>query len=320
MTIVRLGYVAMSVHVKNASPSQTMTFTRFKEIPNRDAAKRKLERIAQSNLKNCLRLLQHNAAHDIHFFRLSSRLIPLADHEELTDWEYMPPLAADFEALGAYAKAHHMRLDFHPDHFVLLNSPREEVLKASLITLKLHYKMLKAMNLNPRHRAVMHIGGAYHDKEQALETFIENWGRVPQALQQMIMLENDDKSFTAEDALYLCEKLGIPLVFDLHHHLANHREPRWQESWERIIATWADSPLPLKMHISSPKSEKQFRAHHDHIEPEPFVRFLQDVRGSIDRLDCMIEAKKKDEALFQLVNDLKNVPWITWIDGTTFEM
>lgn len=68
MTIVRLGYVAMSMNLKNASPSQTMTFKQFSSLKDREAAIARLERIAVSNLENCLRLLKHNAAHDIHFF------------------------------------------------------------------------------------------------------------------------------------------------------------------------------------------------------------------------------------------------------------
>ena len=55
------------------------------KIDDREAAIRKLERIANSNLENCLRLLKHNKGHDISFFRLSSKLIPLANHEELLD-------------------------------------------------------------------------------------------------------------------------------------------------------------------------------------------------------------------------------------------
>ncbi len=57
---------------------QTMTFAQFQKIHDRDEAIKKLERIAISNLHNCLRLLKHNKVHDIRFFRFSSRLIPLA--------------------------------------------------------------------------------------------------------------------------------------------------------------------------------------------------------------------------------------------------
>ena len=88
MTLVRLGYVAMSTHVPNCSPSQTMTFAQFSKIKDQEAAIRKLERIATSNLHNCRRLLIHNAAHDIHFFRLTSKIIPLVNHPELPVWDY----------------------------------------------------------------------------------------------------------------------------------------------------------------------------------------------------------------------------------------
>ena len=35
--LVRLGYVAMSVHLKNASPSQTMTYAQFQKLDDREA-------------------------------------------------------------------------------------------------------------------------------------------------------------------------------------------------------------------------------------------------------------------------------------------
>ncbi len=90
MTLIKLGYVAMSMNLHNASPSQTMTFKQFAGIKDRDAAIEKLERIAVSNLKNCLRLLKHNVLNDIQFFRFSSKLIPLANHPELKEWDFLP--------------------------------------------------------------------------------------------------------------------------------------------------------------------------------------------------------------------------------------
>ena len=125
MTIVRLGYVAMSMELKNASPSQTMTFSQFQKIDDREAAIRKLERISLSNLQNTLRILRHNAASDIHFYRLTSRLIPLANHEELLDWNYMKPIQRQLQEIGDFAKEHKIRIDFHPDHFVLINSMKK---------------------------------------------------------------------------------------------------------------------------------------------------------------------------------------------------
>jgi UV DNA damage endonuclease len=214
MTIVRLGYVAMSMNLQNCSPSKTMTFTQFQKIKDREAAIAKLEKIAQSNIENCLRLLKHNEAHDIHFFRFSSKLIPLANHEELHDWDYMNSLVNSLATIADFLKEQPMRVDFHPDHFVVLNSTNSDIVKMSLRTLRMHEALLKGMKVNPEHRCVLHIGGAYEDKEKALEQFIHNWGLIPVSLQKMLMLENDDTTFNLNDALYLCEKLGVPQVFD----------------------------------------------------------------------------------------------------------
>ncbi|WP_062109744.1 UV DNA damage repair endonuclease UvsE [Bacillus niameyensis] len=318
MTIVRLGFVAMSMELQNASPSKTMTFAQFQKIADREAALRKLERIALQNIENTLRLLKHCTASEIHFYRLTSRIIPLANHEELLDWDYMLPLKEPLRKMGDYAKEHQIRIDFHPDHFVLLNSEKKHVLKNSLETLKLHYRLLKGMGINSTHRCVMHVGGNYHNTETSLERYIENWMIVPRAIQNMIMLENDDTSFTFEDTLYLCEKLDIPLVFDYHHHLAHHQNPNWELHWTRVLQTWKHSPLPPKMHISSPKDEKHFRHHANYVDCDMFFDFLNKIKDSLPQIDCMIEAKKKDEALFQLMREIKTRQDVEIIDGSSF--
>jgi UV DNA damage endonuclease len=317
MTLVKLGYVAMSVNLQNASPSQTMTYKQFAGIKDREAAIHKLERIARSNLQNCLRLLKHNVLNEIHFFRFSSKLIPLANHPELKGWDFISPLHEDLRAIEEYLKLHPMRVGFHPDHFVLLNSSDVDVLKNTLKTLKMHESLLKGMGIDPTHRCVLHVGGAYEDKEKALEQFIHNWGLTTVSLQRMIILENDDTVFSAADALYLCEKLGIPLVFDYHHHLANN-ERDWLLDWDRVVGTWSQSPLPVKMHISSPRSRDEYKAHADFIDPGMFLDFLHGMKGSVDEIDCMIEAKKKDDALFRLVEDLQGKEGIEWVDKSSF--
>jgi len=168
------------------------------------------------------------------------------------------------------------------------------------------------------HRCVLHVGGNYNDTEKSLEQFIDNWMDVPRPIQKMIMLENDDTSFTLDDTLYLCEKLGIPLVFDYHHHLAHHRNENWVENWERVVATWSQSLLPIKMHISSPKSKTEFRHHSDYVDVDMFFRFLKEIKGSVDEIYCMIEAKKKDEALFTLMDAIRQRADVEIIDGSSF--
>jgi UV DNA damage endonuclease len=249
---------------------------------------------------------------------LTSRLIPLANHEELLDWNYMKPLDEMLREVGDFAKKNDIRIDFHPDHFVLINSLQKHILKNSIKTLQMHYVLLKGMGIDSTHRCVMHVGGNYKETEKSLERFVDNWMVIPRAIQKMIMLENDDTSFTLEDTLYLCEKIGIPLVFDYHHHLAHHRHVNWEDHWDRVVQTWSDSPLPVKMHISSPKSEKEFRHHSDFVDVDMFFKFLKEVKGSTAQIDCMIEAKRKDEALFKLMEDIQKREDVEMIDASSF--
>ncbi|WP_019244133.1 MULTISPECIES: UV DNA damage repair endonuclease UvsE [Bacillus] len=320
MTIFRFGYVAMSMHVKNASPSKTMTYSQFVKIADYDAAIAKLVRIARTNLHNCLRLLRHNEVHDIHFFRFSSKLIPLVNHPEIEKWDYIAPLKEGLSEIRSFIKEHpFVRVDFHPDHFVVLNTKDKHTFSMSLKTLQMHYLLLRGMGIAPKHRCVLHVGGGYEDKEQALERFIYNWSMIPPHIQGMLMLENDDTTFTLKDTLYVCEKLGVPLVFDYHHYLVNHEEGSClQDEWKRIIKTWSFSPLPIKVHISSPRSNQDYRAHADGIDLEMFWEFVQLVKGTVEQVDVMIEAKLKDEALFQLMKDIRLQKNVQWINDSSF--
>jgi len=317
--LVRLGYVAMSVIVENASPSRTMTATSFKKLADREAAVRKLERLAAENIHNCLRLLRHNVGYDIHVFRFSSKIIPLIGHEMLSDWDPFPVLAQEFAELGEYVKKHQMRVSFHPDHFTILSTPREEVLQNSLLALDYHVRMLEAMELDESARLNIHIGGTYNDREKTLVRFHEQFKAMEDRIKSRITLENDDKTYTARETLEACEALGVPMVLDLHHHIVNNQGESAAELWPRIAATWRKSPfvpveLPPKIHISSPKNDKDVRAHADHVELEHVWPFLREVAGSTPAIDVMIEAKRKDEALLKLMDGLRGMEGVEVVD------
>ena len=75
-----------------------------------------------------------------------------------------------------------------------------------------------------------------------------------------------------------------------------------------------------KIHFSSPKSslKKDFRAHHDYINSNTFIDFIEKIKFINIDFDIMIEAKAKDEALFRLVRELKYKTNYKFIDETTF--
>lgn len=327
--MIRLGYVAMSTVVKNASPSKTMTATNFSKLTDREAAIRKLERIGAENLHNTLRLLRHNRAHDIMVFRFSSRFIPLIGHEMLGDWDPIPTLAAEFEELGAYAKQAGMRVSFHPDHFTVLSTPKADVLQKSVADLERHNAMLNAMGFGLEAMYNIHVGGSYGDKQKAAKRFIQNFAALRPEIQQRITLENDDKTFNARETLEIAETVGVPMVLDVHHHTVNNEGEDAAELWPRIQQTWSrpdvrlpsdTAALPPKIHVSSPKSESDPRSHADYVEIGPLMAFLRTIAPTTPRMDIMIEAKMKDEALFRLMEDFKLQEGVTIRDQASIEL
>lgn len=327
--IVRLGYVAMSMLVSNASPSRTMTATNFNKLEDREAAIRKLERLAMENIHNTLRLLKHNRAYDIEMYRCSSKLIPLLGHESLEGWDPMPVLLDSFHELGSYVREHSMRISFHPDHFTVLSTPREEVLRSSLGDLDRHVAMLEAMGLDESAKCNIHVGGTYGNKASATKRFVDRFTQLPDRIRRRMTLENDDKTFTAIETLQICEEVGAPMVLDIHHHQVNHEEGQDDvvELWPRILQTWrnetaqaSDQPLPPKIHVSSPKSDKDPRSHADFIDAPVLLDFLRAVAPVTPKLDVMIEAKKKDEALLKLMEDVSRHAEAALLSQASFEI
>ncbi|MFC5470799.1 UV DNA damage repair endonuclease UvsE [Cohnella suwonensis] len=316
--IVRFGYVAMSVELENASPSKTMTMASFSKLADREAGLRRLERIAEENLRNTLRLLKHNRYMGVQVYRMTSKLIPLATHEDMADWDPLPILSASFAEVGEFVREHCMRVSFHPDHFTVLSTPREEVLRKSVNDLNHHVRMLEAMKLDERATNNIHVGGSYGDKIKSGRRFIDQFRGIDPRITSRITLENDDKTFTAAETLAIAEEVGAPMVLDIHHHAVNPGNENAKELWPRILKTWdrqpwnvkhggAESPLwlPPKIHVSSPKSPSDPRGHADHINVSDLKRFLFDVAGSTRAIDVMIEAKRKDEALLKLMDDFR---------------
>lgn len=337
--IVRFGFVAMSLLLENASPSRTMTYTNFAKLGDREAGLARLERIAEDNLRSTLRILNNNRYSDIHLYRFSSKLIPLATHEALSDWDPYPALAPAFADIGAFVRKHGMRVSFHPDHFCVFSTPRPEVLRSSIRDMEHHVRMLEAMGLDERAKCNIHVGGAYGDKAVSGERFVRQFGELGSALRGRVTLENDDKTFTARETLDIAEQTGNPVVLDIHHHWVNDGgetpESLHGELWPRIAATWrreqerlglggGPEGLPPKIHASSPKSLSDPRGHADGVEPGPLLAFLRSVNGSVPHIDCMLEAKAKDQALAWLMKEMRKLEaagqGVRVVDGSTIEL
>ncbi|MNI02958.1 putative UV damage endonuclease [compost metagenome] len=194
--------------------------------------------------------------------------------------------------------------------------------------LQRHVQMIHTMGLGSETMCNIHVGGSYGNKEKAGERFITNFMALPEDIREHITLENDDKTFTAFETLDLAEQVEVPMVLDIHHHNVNNNGEDIYELWPRIMKTWVGrlaggisaGPLPPKIHVSSPKGEKDSRSHADYVEIEPLISFLREVAPFTEQLDIMIEAKMKDAALFRLMKDFHNQSGVKILSQASIEI
>jgi UV DNA damage endonuclease len=317
--IFRLGFVAMTLNLVDCSPSGTVTVTGLNKLSDEKVKLNKLRKVAKKNLESTLRILLYNKAYNIHVYRLTSKLIPLATHSSIDGWDYAEDFKNEFQSIGKFIIENNMRISAHPDHYTLINSISEKVFTDSVRDLDYHVKVYEAMGLvDYKYKLVLHVGGVYKDKKASIEQFKENFIKLPERIRKRIILENDDKSYTAFDVLGICREIKIPMVLDVHHHNCVNSGEQLSDLLPEIFKTWNGESFNPKVHFSSPKSCKDFRSHSDFIGADEFYDFLKQA-SRVDRdFDVMLEAKAKDAALLKLSDELVEMKGIKRISEGEF--
>ena len=302
---IRFGYVAIALGLdEKLTSSSTVTFSNYRKIHNDEERLNKLKEVTLSNLEALKKILEYNIEKNIHFYRMTSALVPLATHPEVKNWDYKKYFKKEFREIGEIIKKYNMRVDVHPDQFNVINSNRPEVVEATKRNLMHFCEIFQLMNYED-YKLVLHIGGATGGKEKALDRFKDNIKDFDVKIRKKIIIENDDKTYTMKETLELCESLKIPMVLDVHHHNCNNNGERIEEYLERIFNTWTSEKLPPKVHFSSPKDGITDRRHHEYINIEEIRKFINVTKLLGESFDIMIEAKMKDLAMFKVISELK---------------
>ncbi|MED1265887.1 UV DNA damage repair endonuclease UvsE [Bacillus mycoides] len=315
--IIRFGYVSHATALWDCSPAKTMTFTSWKKLKKQERAD-KLYNVTLQNLEHTIRILHYNIAHEIPLYRLSSSIVPLATHPEV-EFDYIQIFAPLWRKIGALIQEHNLRVSFHPNQFTLFTSDKPHITTNAITDMTYHYNVLDAIGIADSSYINIHVGGAYGNKESAIGRFHENIKKLPSHIKKQMTLENDDKTYTTSETLAICQKENIPFVFDYHHHIANLCDEPLERLLPAIFETWSRTNIPPKVHISSPKSEKEFRAHSDYIDLE-FIKPFLHIAKKVDRnFDIMIESKQKDLALLQLISEISSIRGIKRKNGATLQ-
>jgi len=230
-------------------------------------------------------------------FRINSQILPLATHPvsgyRLEDLDDDGSIAASFLEAGALARAADVRLSFHPDQFVVLNSEQERVVVSSVTEMEAQARVAELIGADV---LTLHAGGAAGGIHAALKRLERGIARLPEPARARLALENDDRSFTPSMLLPLCERLGVPLVYDVHHHRCNPDSLDVEEASHRAAATWKGREPYF--HVSSPRAGfdgGDLRPHADYVNPGDVPEVWRTMRLTVD-----VEAKAKERAVLAL--------------------
>jgi len=257
--------------------------------------------LALLNLKDLNKILVWNKQNNINFYRISSDIIPWASEYDITDLPHFEQIAYQAEKAGNFARENGMRLTSHPGPFNKLASPKERVFQLTKNDLSVHGDLFDLIGLerSPYAKLNIHVGAAYGDKPFALDNFCRNFERLPESVKTRLTVENDDKtSLYSTQELYdgIYKRIGIPIVFDYHHHRLHNGGLTEQEALELAISTWPKDITPVVHYAESRCDEYQDYK----IKPQAHSdRVIHEFSDYGHKLDVMIEAKHKEVALLE---------------------
>ena len=275
--------------------------TNIRSVMQRNATPEKLTEVIAHNLEALEKMVDYNIANDIRLYRISSDLIPFGSSPvNALDWPEIHKEA--FDRIGAKIRNSGMRVSLHPGQYTVLNSPTEDVVERAIEDLIYHDKILTALGTDKKNKIVLHVGGIYGDKEAALDRFADNFQRLPETVQNRLIIENDDRLYNIEEVLGLANRLQFPAVYDNLHHAINPPPSGGNDQYWIAEAkkTWKEADGNQKIHYSQQAPSKRSGAHTDTIQLDTFLKFYNQLDDST--IDIMLEVKEKNLSAIKCQN------------------
>ena len=303
---VNLGYacINMTLQEQKISCNRGMIKRTFKAKGIAYASE-----LALSNVRALKKIIEWNGTHGIKVYRMTSCLFPWFSEYDIFTLPDIDAIADTMSEAGEMAMSGGQRLSFHPGPFNCLASPNEDVVLKTITELDAHSIQMDLMGLpqSPQAKINIHIGGAYGEHDKALDRFCRNFERLLPSTRSRLTVENDDRaSLFSTKMLYdgVSSRIGIPIVFDSHHHELGPQDISYKEAFYMARETWQKRGIKQQCHHSNSKKlyeDASVRANaHSDWYYTPFENFGEEV-------DVVLECKRKERALLKYREDFQNV-------------
>lgn len=277
----------------------------IKSCTLKNATEEHLLSLIGHNLNSLETAVDYNIRNGIRIYRISSDLIPFGSSiASGTSWQRV--YAAKLKSIGERIIAGGLRVSMHPGQYTVLNSPDASVAERAVLDLDYHTTILDSMGLASEHKIVLHLGGAYGNKKQAIARFVSRCKELALAVHSRLVLENDDTLFNIQEVLEAAYSAEIPVVYDNLHNAVNPADTDSTDiDWiRRCSGTWRKRDGLQKIHYAQQHSQKKPGAHSESIYID---RFLEFYRQLSDRdIDIMLEVKDKNISALKCINCVSN--------------
>jgi UV DNA damage endonuclease len=284
----KLGLVCITA--SNKVRFRTITRKRLLQLPLLEQ-QRVLRELYAENLRRLNIAIDFCQSEKIQLYRMASGLFPFAD-DPLGE-AILQEFADGMKATGMRATQLGIRLVLHPDQFVVLSSDRPEVIENSIKILSSQAQIMDMLGLPRSPWALMNIHGGKSDRSERLIEVIRN---LPDAIRLRLTLENDEYAYSAQEILEVCQKAGVAMVFDAHHHVIHEHLDTYEDpSVAQMVAaartTWSNPEWQL-VHISNGSEFFGDPRHSD------FITVMPSAYQNVPWIE--IEAKQKELAIAKL--------------------
>ena len=289
---MKLGYACINTEI-GCTANSTFKLASY--------SKERLVETVQKNLDCLQKILLWNKQHNICFFRIGSQIVPFASHP-ICKYNWQKHFNKQFKQIGEYVKKNNMRITMHPDQFVILNSKNKSIVKKSIKEIKYHAEVLDLMGLDTNAKIVIHVGGVYGEKENAMRRFVNTYKKLPGKIKRRLVIENDHRSYSLKDCLEINKKTGVSVVFDEFHHQCLNNDESTRSAIVSAGKIWKRKDGKQIIHYSNQKKGAMKGSHSKTIDLNQFKKFLKCLR----RLDLyiMLEVKDKEQSVLKIQKKL----------------
>jgi UV DNA damage endonuclease len=245
--------------------------------------------VVTHNFELLAKIIEWNIKNNIFLYRISSDLIPFADHDhwgqlwrEALRSEWMAEASSPARQVLTKYRTLGGRLTIHPGQFVSISSPNSETRRKSLANLEYHGQLLDYLGLPESVECPINIHISNGTKgEQVVNYVNESLAIMSNSVRNRIVFENEQHGYWKPSNIRKHFR-NVPITLDYHHLSIN---PDNEFTLDEIIKFTRDSwpNIDPVQHYSEGRAHALDTAHSDYVQSIPDQPY-----------DIEIEAKQKE--------------------------